>query len=228
MTKHFLVSKFMLLCYLSGLIMLFIIFIYPKGELELIINQRHSPLLDYFFKYITHLGDGIFLVLMLIALLFLNYTSAILTAFSIVFQSLFVSLFKRWIFKGLERPLAFFGDQVELNIVEGVDVHSTNTFPSGHTATGFAIFALLFIIIKNRGIIIATMLFALAFLVGFSRVYLLQHFIVDVYFGAIFGLLSVILGLYFLELFFTDNQIGKLNNTSLISAIQKAKSLKSP
>ena len=121
LTKGFLISNFMLLCYLSLFIILFPILIYPKGELELLINQNHNPFLDLFFKYITHLGDGILIALLLLILLLVNYTSAILAAFSIVFQSIFVSIFKRWIFKGLERPLAFSDGQVDLNFVEGVE-----------------------------------------------------------------------------------------------------------
>ena len=226
MTKKFLRSVFMLLCYVAGLIMLYPLLFYPKGELELIINHNHTGSFDLFFKYITHLGDGVVLALLLIALLFVNYTSAILTSFSIILQSIFVSIFKRWLFKGMERPTAFFGDHFDLHFVDGVDVHSTNTFPSGHTATGFAIFALLFIIIKNRGLILTFVFFALAFLVGLSRVYLLQHFIIDAYFGAIFGLLSVILGVFLLEKLFTDKQIKKLDSSSLITTLKSVKSSK--
>ena len=221
MTKEFLRSNFMVLFVGVTLIFLYPIVIIPKGDLELLINQNHYSTLDVFFKYITHLGDGSLLAILLITLLFVNYGSAILAAFSIILQSIFVSLFKRWIFKGLERPIAFFEGNVQLNFVDGVDVHSSNTFPSGHTATGFAIFVILFIVINNRGVIFSTVLFLLAFLVGFSRIYLLQHFIIDVYFGAIFGVLSVLLSLYLLETLFTENQLNRFKNTSLKSALSK-------
>lgn len=221
MTKDFLQSKFAALCLCTSIIFLYPVLVFPKGELELLINQFHYPSLDLFFKYITHLGDGSLLAVLLIAMLFYKYYTAILVAFSILFQSIIISIFKKGIFKGLERPMAFFDESVSLNFVDGVDVHSANTFPSGHTATGFAIFTLLFIIINNRGIVISTLLFVLAFLVGLSRVYLLQHFVIDAYFGAIFGILSVVLGLYFMKVLFKETKIEAFKASSLRTTFRK-------
>jgi len=211
----------MALCIGAAIIFLYPILIFPKSEFELFINDFHYPALDLFFKYITHFGDGSLLAILLIALLFYKYSAAILTAFTIVFQAILVSIFKRWIFAGLERPIAYFDEVVPLNFVEGVDVHATNTFPSGHTATGFALFALLFIVIRNRGVIVSTLLFILAFTVGFSRVYLLQHFVIDVYFGAIFGILSVVLGLLLMNLLFDKEKLATFEKTSLRTSLKK-------
>ena len=221
MTKGFLRSDFMVLCYGAMFVFLYPVIVFPKGELELLINQHHIAFLDVFFKYVTFLGDGILLALLLIGLLFHQYFSAILTAFSILFQSIFVSVFKRWIFDGLPRPIAFFNDAVDLNFVEGVKVHSSNTFPSGHTATGFAIFAILFIVIRKKNTLLSIALFLLAFLVALSRVYLLQHFVIDVYFGAIFGVVSVVCGLYLSELVFSEQKIKMLSDSSLLGLIRK-------
>lgn len=216
MTKGFLRSEFMVLCYGAICVFLYPVSVFPKGELELLINQYHTSSLDFFFKYVTHLGDGALFAVLLLLLLMRNYLSAIVTAFAIIFQSIIVSVFKRWLFKGLERPLAFFNDTVELNFVEGVNVHSANTFPSGHTATGFAIFAVLYIVIARRNVLLALLLFLLAMAVAMSRVYLLQHFVIDVYFGAIFGVGSVVMGLYMVELIFSDRRIEKLGQSSLM------------
>ncbi len=223
MTKDFLRSDFMILCIGALLVLVYPLLVFPKGELELLINQYHTPWLDSIFKYATHLGDGSLMAVLLVIVLFRNYYSSLVVAFSIILQSVFVSIFKRWIYKGLERPLAFFDGRFDLNFVEGVEVHSSNTFPSGHTVTGFALFALLFILIGNRKFIFALLLFALAMLVGLSRVYLLQHFIVDVYFGAVFGLLSVILALYFMQIFFNPRQVENLRVKSLIATFKKIK-----
>lgn len=221
MVRDFFHSNFMALCIGTSIIFLYPVLFFPKGEFELFINQFHYPELDLFFKYITHLGDGSLLAVLLVALLFYNYYLAILTAFTITFQSIIISLFKRWVFVGLERPLAFFDEGVALNLVDGVDVHSSNTFPSGHTATGFALFALLFIVIGNRSVIFSTLLFILAFLIGFSRVYLLQHFVIDAYFGAVFGVLSVVLGLYFTVILFNGDKLDTLKRTSLRTTLKR-------
>jgi membrane-associated phospholipid phosphatase len=222
MINDFLRSKFMVLCLGTSIIFLYPVLVFPKGELELLINKFHYPAMDLIFKYITHLGDGSLLALLLVAVLFYKYYTAILVAFSILFQSIIISIFKKGIYKGLERPVAFFDESVSLNFVDGVDVHSINTFPSGHTATGFAIFALLFIIINNRGIAMSTFLFVLAFLVGFSRVYILQHFVIDAYFGAIFGILSVLLGLYFMRILFNDTKLEAFKTSSLRTTFKKS------
>ena len=209
---------------LSAAIVLFYpVAFFEKGVLELIINQNHHPVLDIFFKYVTHLGDGLILAILLLILLFSNYTLAIITSFSIVIQSIFVSLFKRWLFKGLERPLAFFDESVSLNLVDGVDVHSYNTFPSGHTATGFTVFALILVILQNRTVIISALLFFLAFSVGFSRVYLMQHFVIDAYFGALIGIFSVLLGLYVTENIFSETKLNQWSKKSLRNLIVKKK-----
>lgn len=222
MIKDFLQSKFVALCLGTSIIFLYPVLVFPKGEFELLINQFHNPALDLIFKYITHLGDGSLLAVLLIAMLFYKYYTAVLVAFSILFQSIIIPIFKKGIFKGLERPMAFFDESVSLNFVDGVDVHSVNTFPSGHTATGFAIFALLFIAINNRGLVVSTLLFVLAFLVGFSRVYLLQHFVIDAYFGAILGVLSVVLGLYCMKVLFKDTKLDPLKASSLRTSFGKS------
>ena len=221
MIKDFLRSNFMALSLGTSIIFLYPVLFFPKGELELLINQFHNPSLDIFFKYITNLGDGSIFAVLLIGLLFYNYYASILTAMTIIFQVILVSIFKRGFYKGLERPLAFFDEGVTLNFVEGVDVHSFNTFPSGHTATAFAIFTLLFIVINNKGVIVSTILFLVAFLVGLSRVYLLQHFVVDAYFGAIFGILSVLLSLYLMDIIFNSTRLTAFKNTSLRTTLQK-------
>ena len=210
----------MVLCYGATIIFLYAVVFFPKGALELLINQHHYPAADIFFKYITNLGDGAILAILLIALLFYSYKTAILAAFSIVFQAIIVSIFKRWLYHGLERPLGFFGENIDLNFVDGVNVHSINTFPSGHTATAFTFFALIFIILNNRGIIFSTLTFMLAFLVGLSRVYILQHFVIDAYFGAIFGVLSVVLALYIMDILFNDGKLKQLAATSLRTTLK--------
>lgn len=221
MKKYFLKSKFMAWCLGSSIIFLYPVLHFPKGELELLINQLHSPGLDSFFKYITLLGDGSLLAVLLVIVLFYNYYTSILVAFSTLIQVIIILIVKHLIFKGLERPLAFFDESVTLHFVDGVEVYSFNTFPSGHSASGFAFFALLFIIINNRGYIVSGLLFLMAFLVAFSRIYLLQHFLIDVYFGSILGILSVVLGLYFMKILFSDKKLQYFKTSSIRTTLRK-------
>ncbi len=91
---------------------------------------------------------------------------------------------------GEPRPAKVFEGEV-LHFVEGVHLNYVNSFPSGHTATAFALFLFLASLTKNKGL---QLFYAIiACLVGYSRTYLSQHFVVDITFGAILGILSYFL-----------------------------------
>ena len=72
--------------------------------------------------------------------------------------------------------------------MDGVKINIHQSFPSGHTTTAFAIFTLLMLFAKNRNWGYACV--TLAWLAGYSRCYLFQHFPVDVLGGATIGMLS--------------------------------------
>jgi membrane-associated phospholipid phosphatase len=224
MTKDFFRSPFFAFCLAMLLVLAYPILVISKGEIVMLINEHHHLSLDYFFKYITHLGDGTVMAIILIGLLFYSYKLSILTAFSIIFQSILVSIFKRLLYKGLERPTAFI-DGFDWQFVDGVDVHGSNTFPSGHTTTAFALIALLVIVFKNRGYLLDLGFFLLAYFVGFSRIYLLQHFLVDIYFGTIFGILSVVFSLILMDYLFTKQKLDLLHSNSLRNTLFKKKTL---
>ena len=89
-----------------------------------------------------------------------------------------------------DRPVTFFEHNHYLNnihLVNGYDIlRGTNSFPSGHSAAGFALWTLMaFYFHKNFKAVI--LFFTLAALVGISRVYLVAHFPEDVLFGSAVG-----------------------------------------
>ncbi|ACF13134.1 phosphoesterase PA-phosphatase related [Chloroherpeton thalassium ATCC 35110] len=179
----------------------------PKGDLELAVNANHQPLADTFFKYVTNLGDGLILAFAAMALLFIRYYYAFVLVIISSVHGILIHLFKKVWFPGTLRPKAFFEDLADLHFVEGVKVHSHNTFPSGHTATIFALTVFLALIINKKSWSLALILVAV--LVGFSRVYLMQHFFFDVYVGSMVGVLSTWLSVYLVERFtnFTENSL---------------------
>ncbi|WP_431111603.1 phosphatase PAP2 family protein, partial [Winogradskyella poriferorum] len=65
-----------------------------------------------------------------------------------------------------------------LHLVEGVKIRYVNTFPSGHTATIFYLTSFFALLSRNRTA--CWVLVVLGFIVGVSRIYLVQHFFVDV------------------------------------------------
>lgn len=88
------------------------------------------------------------------------------------------------------RPIRYFAGKYDLKLVDGVTMLTAHTFPSGHSASAFGIFMLLALIIKNK--YWQMLFFFLALTIAFSRVYLSQHFLSDIYFGS---LISVIITL---------------------------------
>lgn len=178
----------------------FIIFI-PKGEAILLVNKYHHPTLDIFAKYWTHLGDGLVFIPVLLFLIFYNRTWIIHLAAMGTLQGLSVWLLKKVIFPGTLRPKAFLKDVPGLHYVEGVDVHSFNSFPSGHTATAFGIATFLALTVFNGKPHWQVLLFLVATYVGYTRVYLMQHFFIDIYFGSIVGVITAFAGVYLAEYF---------------------------
>ncbi len=187
----------------------------PKGDFFLFINQHHQPGFDFFFRYITHLGDGLVLVGLLVVLLFYRYSFAIISLVTIAVQALLMLLLKQGLFHGMPRPKAWFPDNTLLHFVDGVEIHSYNTFPSGHTATAFALFGLLAWLFAEKRQLLSVLCFILAAAVGFSRIYLGQHFLVDVYFGSIVGITSIMTAIPLSNLIFKRAD-GKWRSGSLM------------
>jgi len=157
-----------------------------KGDLVIILNNSHSPLLDKFFKYMTFLGDGTWFAPIIVLFLFFRYFWSAAFAVLGLVQLLIIQGMKRVIFGRIPRPAEYFKDSFELQMVEGVDIHNFYSFPSGHTATAFGISFMIILLVKpRRGISVALLI--LATLAGISRIYLGQHFLEDVLAGAAIG-----------------------------------------
>ncbi len=186
----------MLIYYSFLLIGGFLLLLYSKGEWVVLLNGYHTKVGDIFFKYWTFLGDGIIFVLLILFFLFRNYFFALLTVLSTLIQTIFIQGLKRYVFYDTVRPKLFFENFNSFHMVEGVEIHGFNAFPSGHTATAFAIAIILSLYIKNKRW--SSVFIVGAILVGVSRVYLLQHFFIDIYFGSFIGILSVLIALIIL------------------------------
>lgn len=171
---------------LFALIGAFVLVTNSKGEIELWVNQFHNPALNLFFYYITYLGDGLFSVAVVILLFFRKIYYGILSLISFASTGLITQALKRSVFHDFPRPSKFFENGIELNLVEGLKLHSWYSFPSGHSSGAFAVFLTLSLIsVKNT--FLQILLFTLAMLTALSRVYLLQHFFMDIYAGTLLG-----------------------------------------
>ena len=165
-------------------------------ELVLMLNEGRSAFGDFYFKYVTYFGDGYFLGGFLVLVLIWNWRVGIASVVLALSHSGVSAYMKKVLFLGTPRPRTYFYDAAFLNYVEGVEVYGYNTFPSGHTMTAFA-FATFFALYFNMKWISIALLF-LAVSTGLSRVYLLQHFLLDILAGSMIG---VILGVLVFQMF---------------------------
>lgn len=153
------------------------------------LNPYHRSDLDTFFTYVTDLGNGLFSVLVcLIFLLMRRWSRAcqIMTAFllSALVSQLLKSAYS------MPRPKQFFSSGQYPYFIEGVTHIGFASFPSGHTTSIFALATLLAFFEKNNIGKITYLLVAVA--VGYSRIYLGQHFLSDVLMGSCIGVLTAI------------------------------------
>src|ERR1043165_7251110 len=157
----------------------------PRGNDVLWINGNHNEFSDRFFTFITYGGDGkIFIPLILITLFVrFGYTLAAVSAW--IGHGVLCSLLKRLVFPTMLRPTGSIDNDL-LYFVPGVDVHTNYSFPSGHTATAFCFAILLALLVKRRSVYFVVLVFAM--IVAYSRIYLLQHFLIDVVGGAFIGI----------------------------------------
>lgn len=93
---------------------------------------------------------------------------------------------------GTDRPITYFSNQgMESAVVTIPEVRlnrGQTSFPSGHTMSAFGLYSLLALMLGPAWRKTALALAVLAMLVGVARIFLAQHFLVDVLGGAIMGL----------------------------------------
>jgi membrane-associated phospholipid phosphatase len=161
---------------------------FSKTTSFVMINGAHTILLDSYFYFVTYFGNGLVYFVFIILFLFFNIRHSFTFLVAAIIQALIVQFLKHVVFPDALRPMNFISNPNVIHTVEGVSVYINNSFPSGHTATAFCIYAILSFISGNRYFSVAMVLLAAA--VGYSRIYLAQHFLIDVYFGSIIGLFA--------------------------------------
>ncbi len=140
----------------------------------------------------TWLGNGLTAIIIIILVFFRRVRNGFYLLLTWAVSGILVQLLKNLVFPGHLRPVKYLGEMgMYLRTIPGIHLYSYHSFPSGHTATAFAIwFGLAFIC---RSLPLKITLFILAVLVGYSRIYLGQHFPEDVLGGAVLGGLAVMI-----------------------------------
>ena len=182
----------------------------PKGDLHLLLCNRHTPVRDIIYRNYTHVAEWLPYIICLAILLFGRVGNAALATSCIACSELFTQIVKHIVCA--PRPLTWFAanmPDVQLPLVEGVRVHHWLSFPSGHTTSFFALFFAISIVATKSlaakrancendqqrlfsigmAVLLQIILVLLAALGGYSRIYLSQHFAMDVLGGMTVGVL---------------------------------------
>ena len=171
----------------AGLILVLAV---PRYQLHLIMNQNHSSCQDVFFRTVTWLGNGWFALALSLLFILFSWRYFLMMFFSFGISGLLAQVLKHFVFPDAARPGEWLDRMQGLQTVPGVELFHSFGFPSGHATTAFAVLLLAGFILKNRPGFFALMI--LAWSVALSRVYLSQHFLIDVLAGSLLGTLSAL------------------------------------
>lgn len=177
---------FMLFVVASSILLL----LNSKADLHLWLTSVHTPYLDVFFKYYTEVGGSVPYIAVA-GLLFYRYRMALFVLLTQLASGIVSVTIKN--IAQESRPQKYFAENfptIELHRIEGVQLYNTHSFPSGHTITAFVFFLSLVFFSKRPAL--HFLYFTLALLVGYSRIYLSQHFAFDVLAGAVIGVLVTV------------------------------------
>lgn len=196
--KH--VLPFLVPTLVLALVLGIALLITPKAELHLALCQPHTTGLDTIVPIITNLVDWL-PYLCVILLLFYRVGWATFLASNLLLSTVIVQPIKHIVCA--PRPLTWFAENmpdVTLPLVEGVRMNHWLSFPSGHTTTFFVLFYSLSIILCAENVtgkmILSFLCFLCASFGAYTRIYLSQHFALDIFAGILIAVFST-LSLYF-------------------------------
>ena len=188
---------------------------FDKAAIHLWMNSVHTDFLDCFFCYYTVIGEWIPYVVVFLLLFYKAGWSTYLLA-SLAVSGLLSQRLK-YVFD-TDRPYRFFAEHypdVPLPFVDGVTLSKYYSFPSGHTTTFFAFFFGLCVVLTSRLVrrmpadgfsrtgqrlrasliygVVPVLCWLAAVTGAYSRIYLSQHFLEDIFGGILVGMLTALL-----------------------------------
>lgn len=189
--KWMVVPYLMILC-----ICLVIKLTFSREEIYFAVNGINNPAGDLLAPYATDLGNGWTAVAISVILLLFSYRKALILASAYAFTSISAQIVK-YIFDA-PRPKLYFKDQLgRIHFVKGVEVLSLHSFPSGHTVTAFSMTVIFTYWSRNKAW--GPLFLLVAILVGYSRMYLSEHFFEDVTAGSVIGVILTVVWIYWLD-----------------------------
>ena len=180
---------------------LYLLFTSQQGDTLILINKYRTPFWDYFFKIGTKFGEPVAYVGAVLIISSVSYRKAGFAVVAGAAAGILAGLLKLYFAEA--RPMRWFFDNFEglwhgLNHFEEEwrSWDETGSFPSGHTSSAFALYGFIAFNARKAKLPITILCVVLAAMVGFSRMYLLYHFLRDVTAGAVLGTLVAIAAYY--------------------------------
>jgi membrane-associated phospholipid phosphatase len=175
-----------------------IVFLTTKhGDVVLFINRYSSEEYDALILFLTDLGLGSVIAGVMVALLFWKVRFGLTGLISLGLVAIFTNLGKKLLFAERARPFNYFYYDDFHRFIYTAELNYHYSFPSGHSMTIFAAMSLFAVLAGKQWA--GLVFFVAALVIGFTRIYLLQHFFLDVYVGSILGVVSTILALVLLN-----------------------------
>ena len=150
------------------------------------LNFIHTRGLDVFFQLITHLGDGWSILFISVILLFVNLRFSLMQITSYASSGIISIVLKNLLFSECKRPYYYLKSDPTFYTMSNFTYFIEHSFPSGHTTSIFALMTL-FALTYNKSKLLLLVFFIFALLVAYSRIYLSQHFLIDVLAGSLIG-----------------------------------------
>ena len=169
----------------GGVLQLF----FTKEQLFFAINIHNTPLADVIMYYTTWLGEGWFIVILMLLLfaitrfrnLWFFITASLCSLIPLAIQQGLKEYFKA------PRPRSYFHDPSVMHFLSTWPSLINNSFPSGHSEGAFSFFCFASLLLPEKNRKVGLLFFLLAVSVCYSRIYLTAHFFADVYAGSIIG-----------------------------------------
>jgi membrane-associated phospholipid phosphatase len=168
--------------------------LFGRVALFLVFNADLGVFADYFFSFFTNLAEGWIWIPYLLVLFGWLKKDLVFILLNFLTSTLLTQLPKNYIWPNVNRPIASGIPVSKIHTVPGVEVHNYNSFPSGHTATAFILFFLTVYFFPNKKVLWIGAAYAIV--CGYSRIYLGQHFPIDIAGGIITAILSFQLSIW--------------------------------
>lgn len=168
---------------------------YDKQTLFAAVNTHYSPVGDVLMYNITHIGEGAFIIIVLLVLsgaaAFRNLWYFVAAVMCNAVPALVIQMVKRAAKE--PRPLNYFKEASWIHITSDWPKLYHNSFPSGHSAGAFSLFCFLSFLLPERYRAFGLLFFLMAISVCYSRLYVAAHFFADVYAGSMIGCMVTII-----------------------------------